>query len=133
MGHMKIGVCLRIFILISLSLILSHFFSGISFGASEDFPKKEVTIIVNFGPGGGRDTIARGVGNIMSKYLGVPIVVMNTPGAGGALGLTKLYGSSPDGYTLGIGAAADIILQITEKQDYDSKKIYIYWKCSAFL
>jgi tripartite-type tricarboxylate transporter receptor subunit TctC len=122
MRKMIIGVCLRVFILISLLLILSHFVSGTSFGAPEDFPKKEVTIIVNFGPGGGRDTIARGVGNIMSKYLGVPIVVMNTPGAGGALGLTKLYNSAPDGYTLGIGAAADIILQITEKQDYDSKK-----------
>ncbi len=122
MKKIKIGVCLEIILLITLSLALNHLLPGTSFGASEDFPKKEVTIIVNFGPGGARDVIARGVGNIISKYLGVPIVVMNMPGAGGALGLTKLYNSSPDGYTLGIGAAADIILQITEKQDYDSKK-----------
>lgn len=115
--------CLRTAILLSLS---SSIFGSLlferSFAAPADFPKKEITIIVNSGAGGGRDVVARGVGNTMSKYLGVPIVVMNMPGAGGMRGLEQLYSSAPDGYTIGIGAQPDIILQIIEKTKYDSKK-----------
>ncbi len=111
-----------------LSLILpffSIFFIDSIFAASADYPKKEITIIVNMGPGGGRDVLARGIGNKMSKYLGVPVVVMNKPGAGGATGLGSLYNSAPDGYTLGVGMATDIIDQILEKREYDNKK-FIY-------
>jgi tripartite-type tricarboxylate transporter receptor subunit TctC len=95
---------------------------GSSFAApAADFPRKEITIIVNFGPGGARDILARGVGNTMSKYLGVPVVVMNQPGAGGARGLISVYHAAPDGYTIGIGATTDIIDQTLEKRDYDNK------------
>ena len=107
----------------NLSLwIFGSLFAGITFGAEKDFPKKEITIIVNYGAGGGRDILARGVGKVMSKHLGVPMVVMNMPGAGGARGLIQLYHSAPDGYTMGVGAASEIIDQILEKQDYDNKK-----------
>lgn len=114
-----------IFITFLLS-VLGSFYDGAAFAQPADFPKKEITIIVNMGPGGGRDVISRGVGNIMSKYLGVPVVVANVPGAMGATGLAKLYSSASDGYTIGVGMATDIIDQILEKRDYDNKKfIYI--------
>jgi len=117
---------LGIFVSLSLSLsLLSTFLYEITFAAPVDFPKKEITIIVNMGPGGGRDVLARGVGNKMSKYLGVPVVVMNKPGAGGATGLISLYHSAADGYTIGVGMATDIIDQILEKREYDNKK-FIY-------
>lgn len=58
----------------------------------------------------------------MSKYTGVPIVVLNEVGAGDARGLLRLYNSPPDGYTIGIGTATAIIDQIIEKRDYDNKK-----------
>ncbi|MFB3887430.1 MAG: Bug family tripartite tricarboxylate transporter substrate binding protein [Thermodesulfobacteriota bacterium] len=102
--------------------VVSHLLSGISYGASVDFPKKEITIIVNSGPGGGRDIIARGVANTMSKYLKVPVVVLNLPGAGGIRGLEQLYSSEPDGYTIGVGTPSDIIIQVIENPRYDSKK-----------
>jgi tripartite-type tricarboxylate transporter receptor subunit TctC len=108
-----------------LLLVLCGHRPGTVFAASVDFPKKEVTIIVNMGPGGGRDVVARGVGNIMSKYLGVPVVVLNAPGAGGATGLSRLYSSPPDGYTIGVGMATDVIDQILEKREYDNKK-FVY-------
>jgi len=107
----------------SVSLgILSGFLIGTSFAASGDFPKKEITIIVNLAPGGARDTTARGVANTMGKYLGVPMVVVNLPGAGGSQGIAKTFNSANDGYTIGIGGTTDIMQQILEKQDYDSKK-----------
>lgn len=95
---------------------------GMALAAPADFPKKEVTVIVNYAAGGGRDNMARGVGKIMGKYLGVPVVVVNSPGAGGATGLMKLNESAPDGYTLGIGAETDIIDQMMEKRPYDFMK-----------
>ena len=89
--------------------------------AAVDFPKKGITVIVGFSPGGGRDIVVRGVGKTISKYLGVPIVVLNVPGAGGARGNMQLFNSAPDGYTLGIGAQADLFDQIIQKRDYDNK------------
>jgi tripartite-type tricarboxylate transporter receptor subunit TctC len=124
MEKAKKGGCLKKIIFLNLlGGVLAHCLLGTVFSAPADFPRKEITIIVNFGPGGARDILARGVGNTMSKYLGVPMVVMNVPGAGGALGITRLYNSAPDGYTVGIGAAPDTILQIIQKQDYDVKKL----------
>jgi tripartite-type tricarboxylate transporter receptor subunit TctC len=102
--------------------LFSSFLAGTTVAVEKDFPKKEITIIVNYGAGGARDILARGVGKTMSKYLGVPLVVMNMPGAGGLRGLISLYHSSPDGYTIGVGAAPEIIDQIIQKQDYDIKK-----------
>lgn len=120
---MKRWGSLGISILLSFSLwFFGSFLSGTTFGAPVEFPKKEITVIVNFGPGGARDILARGVGNTMSKYLGVPIVVMNMPGAGGTRGIISLYHSAPDGYTVGIGMVTEIIDQILEKRDYDIKK-----------
>ena len=106
--------------------LLFLFLNGLSYGAAsgaeKDFPTKEITIVVNFGPGGARDILARGVSKTMSKYLGVPMVVMNMPGGGGAQALTNLYRLAPDGYTIAVGAMTDIIDQIMEKRDYDNKK-----------
>jgi len=114
---------LRQFVLPGLSLwLFCVFLVTSSLAAPADFPKKEVSIIVNYGPGGARDILARGIGNTMSKYLGVPVVITNIPGAGGARGLISLYHAAPDGYTMGLGALADILSQILEKQDYDCKK-----------
>ena len=112
----------RIVFLLLLVLFFGSFLSETTLAAEKDFPKKEITIIVNFGAGGGRDLLARGVGKTMSKYLGVPVVVVNMPGAGGLRGIISLYHSTPDGYTIGVGGAPEIIDQIIQKQDYDSRK-----------
>ena len=132
MNKMKRVGCLVIAGLLGFSLwLFCSFFSKTTFAAPVDFPKKEITIIVPFGPGGGRDIIARGVGKTMSKYLGVPIVVVNMPGAGGARGLINLYHSAPDGYTIGVGQPTDIIDQIIEKRDYDNKKFTYIGRAQA--
>ena len=102
--------------------LFSHALTGRTFAAEKDFPKKEITIICSFAPGGSRDILARGVGKVMSKHLGVPMVVVNTPGAGGARGAIALYHAAPDGHTIGFGTATEVLLQIVEKQDFDNKK-----------
>jgi len=109
----------------------SSFLSGTIFGAEKDFPNKEITFIVSLGAGGARDSLARGLSKTMSKYLGVPMVVVNMPGAGGARGMTQLYHAAPDGYTIGMPAQTDIIMQMVEKQDYDNTKFSFIGKVQS--
>lgn len=68
--------------------------------ALAEFPEKEVTVTVGFGPGGGVDTITRAAADALSTALGQSLVVENQPGAGGALALTALMSKPADGYNL---------------------------------
>lgn len=70
------------------------------------FPEKgkTITIIVPFTAGGNTDTAARTVAPLLEKEFGIPVQVVNKPGAGSQLGLTQLAQSKPDGYTLGIAS-----------------------------
>jgi tripartite-type tricarboxylate transporter receptor subunit TctC len=116
----------RVIVFVSLSIwIFGVSLSGIAAAAEKGFPNKELTVIVSLAAGGPRDIVARGVSQVMSKYLGVPMVVSNMPGAGGARGMNALYQAVPDGYTIGLGTTSDVIAQILEKQDYDMRNYSI--------
>ena len=67
------------------------------------FPDRPITLIVPFAPGGPADTLARIIGEQMSKALGQPILLENVAGSGGATGTTRAAQSKPDGYTIMIG------------------------------
>jgi tripartite-type tricarboxylate transporter receptor subunit TctC len=60
-------------------------------------------MIVPFAAGGPTDTVARIVGEQMSKTLGQAVVVENVSGAGGTTGITRGAQSKPDGYTIMMG------------------------------
>ena len=68
--------------------------------AADQYPSKVIRMIVPLAPGGTGDTLARTVGDEMSKTLGTNIVVDNRPGAGGLIGTQTVAGATPDGYTL---------------------------------
>jgi tripartite-type tricarboxylate transporter receptor subunit TctC len=65
----------------------------------QQFPTKSVTMMVPFAPGP-TDTVARVVGQSMSKSLGQSIVVENRPSAGGILAPELVKNARPDGYTI---------------------------------
>ena len=69
--------------------------------AQGKFPSRPVEMIVNFGPGGGADGLGRAVAKQMEPILGVAVPVSNVAGASGNAGLSKVLGSTPDGYTIG--------------------------------
>lgn len=94
---------------------------------SQDFPTQPVTIIVPHAPGGGGDVSARMLAAGMEKYLGVPVVVNNIPGAGSMTGMITLWRSKPDGYTIAMNYAQMVCgSQIFEKQvPYDVNKFSI--------
>ena len=83
---------------------------------AEDWPQKPIRIIVSFGPGGGADIIGRILADSMQVKLGKPVVVENKPGAGGIIGNEAVANADPDGYTLGIMTAGQIIAAVTRKE-----------------
>jgi len=89
-----------------------------SFGAravAQDWPQKPIRVIVSFGPGGGADIIGRILADSMQAKLGKPVVIENKPGAGGIIGNEAVANAEPDGYTLGIMTAGQIIAAVTRK------------------
>lgn len=68
------------------------------------FPTRPVRIIVGFVPGSATDVTARMFAQKFTEAWGVPVVVENTPGAGGTAGAVRAAKATPDGYTLNYGA-----------------------------
>jgi tripartite-type tricarboxylate transporter receptor subunit TctC len=68
--------------------------------AAQDYPNRLIKIIVGFPAGGGVDTVARIIGQEMSKSIGQSVIVENKPGAAGTLGAASAARSDADGYTL---------------------------------
>jgi tripartite-type tricarboxylate transporter receptor subunit TctC len=70
---------------------------------ADTFPSKQVTIVVPFSAGGPTDTLARILAERMSRALGQTVIVDNTTGAAGTIGVGRVVRAAPDGYTIGIG------------------------------
>jgi tripartite-type tricarboxylate transporter receptor subunit TctC len=73
--------------------------AGVAF-AQTDYPNRQIEFIIPFAPGGPADTAARIIQPQLSANLGVPIVLVNKPGGGGALGADFVTRAKPDGYTV---------------------------------
>ena len=67
------------------------------------FPDKQITIVAPFPAGSSSDLIPRLVAPIMSKTLGVPVIVDNRAGANGSLGAALVARAPADGYTILLG------------------------------
>ena len=68
--------------------------------ARAEFPEKPIEFIIPFGAGGGADIEGRLLADEMGKILGVAVVPVNKPGAGGAITYTHVKNAKPDGYTV---------------------------------
>ncbi len=68
--------------------------------AADDYPMGPITMLVGYAAGGQTDLVARATAKVMSEQLGVPINVVNKPGAGGAVAAHALQQAKPDGYTI---------------------------------
>ena len=70
---------------------------------AQDYPTRNITMIVPFAAGGPTDVIARIVTGHMQQTLGQPIIIENVVGAGGTTASARAAKAAPDGYTLETG------------------------------
>ena len=92
---------------------------------AQEYPQQTIKFVIAFGPGGGADIIGRILAESMSRKLGKPIIVENKPGAGGILGNDAVAKAAPDGYTLGVMTAGQIIAAVTKKSmPYDTNTAF---------
>jgi tripartite-type tricarboxylate transporter receptor subunit TctC len=84
--------------LVVLAMLGSH-----ALAADDDYPKRQIKIIVPFPAGAGPDQVARMLGQYLQDSWGQTVVIENRAGALGSLGAQEVARSAPDGYTLLMG------------------------------
>ncbi|WP_319529475.1 tripartite tricarboxylate transporter substrate binding protein [uncultured Cohaesibacter sp.] len=70
--------------------------------AGEDFPNKDITIVVQYATGGGTDSFIRALEKPLEDAFGVGVAVRNIAGGGGVVGMMQVLASKPDGYTVAV-------------------------------
>ena len=89
-----------------MTLFLKKFLLALTLGTllasagAAEFPDHAVRIVVPYTPGGFNDTLARVVGDRLSKTWGQPVVVDNRPGGNTTIGNGLVAKSPPDGYNI---------------------------------
>lgn len=73
-------------------------------GASVDFPTQDLNGIVQWGEGGGTDSLMRPLATLAQQQLGVSVVVQNMTGGTGSIATQYVYDQDADGYYLLMGA-----------------------------
>src|SRR5437867_12479543 len=86
-----------------LALLISFVLSGCA--QEGRYPQGPIHVVVPHDPGGVVDTSARLIQPYLQKYVGVPVVIDNMPGAGGNIGRAYVFHQPPDGYTLLVNLA----------------------------
>jgi tripartite-type tricarboxylate transporter receptor subunit TctC len=71
-------------------------------------PTRPINLIVPWAAGGSTDQVTRIAAAEMEKALGQTIVIVNQPGASGAIGTKSAFDAAKDGYTWTAGAAQDL-------------------------
>src|ERR1700754_3438534 len=75
---------------------------------AQEWPQRQVTIVVPFGAGGSADLLARLLANHLQAKYGTPFVVENRAGAGGSTGTGYVAKAPADGATLLLGTVSSI-------------------------
>jgi len=90
---------------------------------AQNFPNRPLRVIVPQPPGGGFDMVARTLSDPFATLLGQPVVVENRPGGGTVVGTDVVAKSDADGYTVLLGASANLVLSagLYSKLPYDPK------------
>jgi tripartite-type tricarboxylate transporter receptor subunit TctC len=83
--------------------------------AQDQFPAGPVSIIVPNPPGGSSDINARILSEPLSAALKQPVVILNRPGLGGAIGAAQVAKAKPDGYTLLLALSSVVVAPEAER------------------
>jgi tripartite-type tricarboxylate transporter receptor subunit TctC len=81
---------------------------------AQDYPARPISMIAPFPPGGVADIVGRPLAAAMEKTLKQPVLVVNRPGAGGAVGMGAAAKAAPDGYTILIALSSISIFPVSD-------------------
>lgn len=86
-----------------------------------DYPSGTVRIITPFAAGGISDTTSRVAADCLEEELGGTFIVENRDGGGGAIGMTEVANSKPDGNVISVVSmsTAGLVPLVTEGAEYD--------------
>jgi tripartite-type tricarboxylate transporter receptor subunit TctC len=89
---------------------------------AQSYPSRPITMIVPFAAGGTFDVMGRIIAVRMSEILGQQVVIENTTGAGGIVGVNRVVNAAPDGYTILLGTSGTHAYNQTiyKKRRYDA-------------
>lgn len=104
MKHLLSGLAL-------CALSLASLTSSAQEQSAANWPSRTVKIVVPFAPGGSTDALARLLAQRLTTAWEQTVIVENKPGAGATLGADYVAKSTPDGYTVLMGAAHHTIAQ----------------------
>jgi tripartite-type tricarboxylate transporter receptor subunit TctC len=103
-----------------LAIVLSFAFGA---AMAQSYPSRPIRIVVPFTPSGPTDTVARAVGEKLSKKLNVSVIVDNRPGAGTTIGSDFVAKAPADGHTILLAVTAHTINPtLMKKLPYDTVK-----------
>jgi len=89
---------------------------------AQNYPTRPIVMVVPFAAGGTFDVMGRIIATRMSELLGQQVVVENTTGAGGIIGVNRVINATPDGYTILLGTVGTHAYNqwIYKKRRYDA-------------
>jgi tripartite-type tricarboxylate transporter receptor subunit TctC len=89
---------------------------------AQTYPSRPITMVVPFAAGGAFDVLGRIIAARMSELLGQAVIVENTTGAGGIIGVNRVIAAKPDGYTILLGTVGTHAYNqsIYKKRRYDA-------------
>jgi len=105
------------------ALLILFFGVTVQSSAQEKYPDRPITMVAPFPPGGVADLTARPVAAALEKVLKNPVVVVNKTGAAGAVGMSFVANSKPDGYNLLMALSSISIIPEADKL-FDRKPAY---------
>jgi tripartite-type tricarboxylate transporter receptor subunit TctC len=82
---------------------------------AQDYPSKPITMVIPFPPGGVAEIVGRPLASLMEKSLKQPVVLINRPGAGGAVGMASVARAPADGYTILMGLSSISIFPVSDR------------------
>ena len=95
-----------------LFILVAALASALSWAATafaQQYPVKQVRVIVPFAAGGTPDVVARIIGQQLAAQTGQAFVIENRPGADGVVGSQAVAESAPDGYTLLVTSSSFVV------------------------
>jgi len=98
-----------------------------SHAAETAWPTKPVTLVLPATAGAASDVLTRAVAAELSKVTNQTFIIDNRPGAAGAIALSNLKRSAPDGYTLSYGNINNLAINpaLFKKLTYDANKDFV--------